>query len=217
MTTPLVAGNWKMNGTRTEAPRLARGIQRGTKSLNRMEVILAPPFTSLSAVAAVIKGSKVRLAAQNMHWEESGAFTGEISPKMVKESGCRYVILGHSERRHIFLEDDKMVAKKVFAALHHGLLPIVCVGETLRERQRGQMRVILSRQIRAALKGIRESAIEKITVAYEPVWAIGTGRHATAAQVREASPPLDSELHEPVVWEAWRDASAYSLRRQRQA
>ncbi len=186
MKTPLVAGNWKMNGTRADALRLARRITNGMKNLHRVEVVLAPPFTALATVAGVTTKTKIRLAAQNVYWEESGAFTGEISPKMLKESGCQYVILGHSERRHIFLESDLMVAKKILAALNTGLLPILCVGETLHERQNGKMRQVVSRQLRAALKGVGENAIEKITIAYEPVWAIGTGQHATANQVRQA-------------------------------
>ena len=186
MKTPLVAGNWKMNGTRAESLKLARGVYRGMKNVHTVEVVLAPPFTALATVAGITKTSKIRLAAQNVHWDESGAFTGEISPKMIKESGCKYVIIGHSERRHVFLESDVMVAKKILAALNMALLPILCVGETLRERQNGKMRTVLSRQIRAALKGVRKNAIDKITIAYEPVWAIGTGHHATAAQVREA-------------------------------
>ena len=186
MKTPLVAGNWKMNGTRADALRLARGITNGMKNLPRVEVVLAPPFTALATVAGVTTKTKIRLAAQNVHWEESGAFTGEISPKMLKESGCQYVIVGHSERRHIFLESDLVVARKILAALNTGLLPILCVGETLHERQNGKMRQVLSRQLRVALKGVGENAIDNITIAYEPVWAIGTGHHATADQVRQA-------------------------------
>jgi len=186
MKTPLVAGNWKLNGTRANALRLARGISNGMKNLHPVEVVLAPPFTALATVAGVTKRSKIRLAAQNVHWEESGAFTGEISPKMLKESGCQYVIIGHSERRHIFLESDLMVAKKILAALNTGLLPILCVGETLNERQNGKMRQVLSRQLRSALKGVGKNAIDKITIAYEPVWAIGTGHHATGDQVTQA-------------------------------
>ena len=186
MKTPLVAGNWKMNGTRANALRLARSISNGMINLPPVEVVLAPPFTALATVAGVTTKSKIRLAAQNVHWEESGAFTGEISPRMLKESGCQYVIIGHSERRHIFLESDLMVAKKILAALNTGLLPILCVGETLNERQNGKMRQVLSRQLRAALKGVGKNAIDKITIAYEPVWAIGTGHHATADQVTEA-------------------------------
>ncbi len=186
MKTPLVAGNWKMNGTKADALWLARGITNGMKNLHRVEVILAPPFTALATVAGITAKTKIRLAAQNIHWEESGAFTGEISPKMLKESGCQYVIIGHSERRHLFLESDLMVARKILAALNTGLLPILCVGETLKERQNGKMRQVLSRQLRAALKGVGKNAIDKITIAYEPVWAIGTGHHATADQVRQA-------------------------------
>ena len=186
MKTPLVAGNWKMHGTRAEALKLARGIHKGMRNLRSMEVVLAPPYTALATVAGATMKSKIRLAAQNVHWEEMGAYTGEISPKMLLEIGCRFVIIGHSERRHIFSESDVMVAKKLLTTLNTGLLPILCVGETLIERQNGKMRQVLSRQLRAALKGVAENDIGRITIAYEPVWAIGTGRHATAEQVRQA-------------------------------
>ncbi len=197
MKTPLVVGNWKMNGTAAESLRLARGVYRGMKNVRRVEVVLTPPFTALATVAGITKTSKIRLAAQNVHWAESGAFTGEISPKMIKESGCKYVIIGHSERRHIFLESDVMVAKKILAALNTALLPILCVGETLKERKNGKMQTVLSRQIQAALKGVGKNAIDKITIAYEPVWAIGTGHHATAAQVREAHQWIRNCMSQP--------------------
>jgi len=189
MKRPFIVGNWKMNGSHAEALRLAQKIRKGMKNIKAVEVALAPPFTALGTVVEVTKGAGgagLWLAAQNVHWEEKGAFTGEISPKMLRETGCRFVIIGHSERRHLFHESDSMVARKIISALHWGLLPILCVGETLKERRSGSARRVISRQLRAALKGLANNAIDRITVAYEPVWAIGTGHHASADQVRQA-------------------------------
>lgn len=182
MKPPLVVGNWKMHGTESEASTLARQIRRGMRALHGVEVVLAPPFTALTAVQKVIKGSSVHLAAQDVHWEIEGAFTGEVSPKMLKEAGCRFVIIGHSERRHLFHESDQTVAKKMLAALGAGIQPILCVGETWEERRKGETTRVIARQLRVALKGLGKSDIKKIEIAYEPVWAIGTGRNATAAQ-----------------------------------
>lgn len=183
MKPPLVVGNWKMHCTPAEALELARGVRRGVKRTGRVEVALAPPFTALAAAQRAIQGSKLRLAAQNAHWESQGAFTGEVSPKMLKAAGCYFVILGHSERRHLFHESDGEVAKKVAAALQAGLRPILCVGETLEERRRGKTTAVIGRQLRVALKGVGKSDIEKLDIAYEPVWAIGTGHNATPDQV----------------------------------
>ncbi len=186
MKRPLIVGNWKMNGTSAEAVKLTRHVRDGVKALRSVEIALAPPFTALNAVASITGGRRIHLVAQNVHWEDKGAFTGEISARMLKEIGCQLVIVGHSERRHLFHETDRWVAWKIRATLNSGLLPILCVGETLAERQRGRARQVITRQLRAALKGIRESAIDKLTVAYEPVWAIGTGQHATPVQVAQA-------------------------------
>ncbi|MFQ5916653.1 MAG: triose-phosphate isomerase [Candidatus Binatia bacterium] len=186
MKPPLVVANWKMHGTRIEAQTLARQIYNGVNDLRHVEVALAPPFTALATVADELRGSELRLAAQNVHWEEEGAFTGEISPKMLRETGCTFVLIGHSERRHLFDENDQMVAKKMLALLRAGLLPILCVGETLQERKKGMTRRVISRQLRAALKGVSKDAIENINVAYEPVWAIGTGQTATPEQASHA-------------------------------
>jgi triosephosphate isomerase len=183
MKPPLVVGNWKMNGTQAQAAELARHVVEGGKGLSGVELVLAPPFTALATMSAIIKDSAVGLAAQNHHWETEGAFTGEISPRMVRELGCRYVILGHSERRHIFNESDRAVGKKVAAALAADLEPIVCVGETLQERRGGKTNAVIGRQLRAALKGLGRNVIPKLAVAYEPVWAIGTGHNATPEQV----------------------------------
>lgn len=179
MNPPLIVGNWKMHGTQREAQTLARKILSGLKNRQGVEVALAPPFTALRAVSDAIRGSAIRLAGQNVHWETEGAFTGEVSPKMLRGLGCRFVILGHSERRRLFSESDQAIAKKMVAALSTGLRPILCVGETWEERKKGITRQIISKQLRAALKETGKGAIGKFEIAYEPVWAIGTGRTAT--------------------------------------
>lgn len=185
MQPPLIVGNWKMNGTLGEASLLARKIRRGLRGLSRAEVVLAPPFTALTKVREAIRGSRIQLAGQDLHWESRGAFTGEVSADMLRDVGCRLVIVGHSERRHLFHESDEAVAKKVGAALGAGLRPILCVGETLAERQSGKTNEIVERQLGIALKGLEKSVIRKIEFAYEPVWAIGTGHNATPDQVSQ--------------------------------
>ncbi|HEY1372348.1 MAG TPA: triose-phosphate isomerase [Candidatus Binatia bacterium] len=182
---PLVVGNWKMHGTLAEASTLARGVVNGARDVSGVELALAPPFTSLPTVAAITRDSGIALAAQNAHWEMRGAFTGEVSPEMLRELGCRYAILGHSERRHIFMETDEMIAKKLPAAIAAGLHPILCVGETLDERQADKTDAVVSRQLTSALKGLDKGVIKSVSVAYEPVWAIGTGHNATPRQVEE--------------------------------
>lgn len=187
MTVPLVAGNWKMNGSQADCVELARQIVRGlSKNSAEAEVALAPPFTALSAVRKAIRTSKIKMAAQNCHWQESGAFTGEVSPSMLEEIGCDFVILGHSERRHIFHESDDMVARKLIPVIRRGMRPILCIGETAQERHSDQTAVVIARQLDSALKGFNEGDIDKIEIAYEPVWAIGTGDNATAEQISEA-------------------------------
>lgn len=186
MNAPLVVGNWKMHGGQSECLALARAIVRGLKKNPcRANVALAPPFTALGTVGNAIRRSEIKLAAQNCHWQESGAFTGEVSPSMTKELGCEFVILGHSERRHIFGESDEMIARKLAAAIAQGLRAILCVGETLEDRRRKLTARIIIRQLRSALKGLAKDAIEKLEFAYEPVWAIGTGQNATTAQVSQ--------------------------------
>jgi triosephosphate isomerase len=181
---PLVVGNWKMHGTQRQAQALARAVTRGATDIQQVEIALAPPFTALAGLAKSLKTSPIRLAAQNVHWQDSGAFTGEISPPMLTELGCRYVIIGHSERRHIFKETDENVAQKIVACLRIGLRPILCVGETWAERSRGATRQVIGRQLGAALKDLGKTAIGNFDIAYEPVWAIGTGHNATPEQVR---------------------------------
>jgi triosephosphate isomerase len=182
----LIAGNWKMYKTASEGARLAAEIRAGIGGLlSTRDVVVAPPFTSIPAVAAVLGGSRIGLAGQNMHPEKEGAFTGEVSPVMLKEAGCSHVILGHSERRQLFGETDEGVAKKAGAALAHGLIPIVCVGETLAERESSRTMEVVERQVERALRALSPDQVGAIVVAYEPVWAIGTGKVATPDQAEE--------------------------------
>jgi len=179
MRKPIVAGNWKMNKTVAESRQLVAELVPGLQAVDSVERVLCPPFTSLMAVAAMLEGTEIRLGAQDMYWEASGAYTGEVSPLMVKEL-CQYVIIGHSERRTYFGEMDETVNRKVKAALAHGLLPIMCVGETLAENEAGRTAEVVSRQMRAGLAGVELKDGKSLYIAYEPVWAIGTGRAATA-------------------------------------
>ena len=172
---PLLAANWKMNTTTAEAIELVTAMKEQLHSIAGVEKVLCPPYISLTTVKDLIRGTSIVLGAQNMHFEEKGAYTGEISPRMLTGL-CEYVILGHSERRHIFGETDEMVNRKVATALKVGLKPILCVGETLEEYEKGKTGEVVSRQLKAALKGI--SAPHGLVIAYEPVWAIGTGRGA---------------------------------------
>ncbi len=181
-----VCGNWKMHKTVSEAVALVRELRELlAPALDRVEVAVAPPFTALQAVADALDGSRIELAAQNVHWAPSGAFTGECSAAMVAEVGCRHVIVGHSERRQLFGETDESVRKKVGALLAANVRPIVCVGETLAEREANRTLQVVERQVRAGLAGLSPEVLASITLAYEPVWAIGTGKTATAAQAQE--------------------------------
>ncbi len=179
MRKPIVAGNWKMNKTITEARELVSASVAGLNKVDGVEVILCPPFPALMAVKALLVGSEIKLGAQNMYWKKSGAYTGEVSPEMLAEL-CAYVILGHSERRAYFGETDQTVNLKVKAAYEFGLLPIVCVGETLEENELKQTTEVVSRQILQGLDGLILENAEELVIAYEPVWAIGTGKAATA-------------------------------------
>jgi triosephosphate isomerase len=178
----VVAGNWKMNTTVAEAVALAAAVRDGAASASGVELVLCPPFVSLAAVSDAVKGSAVKVGAQNMHFEDSGAFTGEVSPGML-QGLCDYVIVGHSERRQMFAETDETVNNKVKAAQAAGLKPIMCVGETLEEREAGKASDIISGQVRAGLEGITDTS--GLIVAYEPIWAIGTGRSATPETAAE--------------------------------
>ena len=178
MPTIIVAGNWKMNKTLAEAVELAQAVTSGANAASGVEVVLCPPSVALAAVGDAVAGSPVRVGAQNMHFEDAGAFTGEIAPPML-QGLCDYVILGHSERRQLFGETDEMVNHKVLAALAHGLRPILCVGETLEQREAGQAAAVISEQVRAGLADTARLDISGLVVAYEPIWAIGTGQAAT--------------------------------------
>jgi triosephosphate isomerase len=191
---PLIAGNWKMYGTRVEAERLLSALKAQISGLPDREVVVAPPFTALETAARVLTGASIRLAAQNLHWEPQGAFTGEVSGPMLKELGCSYVIIGHSERRQYFAETDEQVARKVKAAQRDGLLPIMCVGETLEAREQGDTLTVIRRQIQDGLQGQEKAAIAASVIAYEPVWAIGTGRTATPDQAQEVHAAIRATL-----------------------
>lgn len=184
---PLIAGNWKMNLSIDGSIRLVKGIAAGTDQLQGVDVLVAPPFTALSAVKGVIGNSRIFLAAQNMHWEAEGAYTGEISGGMLLEAGCSHVILGHSERRGLFNESSEMIDLKAKAASALGLIPILCIGETLEQREAGQTFGVIGEQLDLSLKNYRKDRMMPTStiLAYEPVWAIGTGRTATPSQAQE--------------------------------
>lgn len=184
----IIAGNWKMYKTVVEAIDLANGLKRELFKLDNqdIDIVLCPPFTALSEVLEVIVDSNIQLGAQDVHWQDEGAFTGEVSPVMLKDIGCKFVIIGHSERRQYFGETNESVNNKIKAALKHNLTPIVCVGETLSQRESGSTFKVLDDHIENGLKNITDIDILKIVIAYEPVWAIGTGKTATSQQAQEA-------------------------------
>jgi triosephosphate isomerase len=180
MRRPILAANWKMNKTIAEAIDLVRGIRRGLNEVKAVDGVICPPFTALAAVKDLLLATDIGLGAQDMYWEEKGAFTGEISPAMLQEL-CRYVIVGHSERRAYFGETDAGVNRKTIAALAHNLVPIVCVGETEAQYEAGQTEAVVGGQVRGCLAGLSAGQVSGLVIAYEPVWAIGTGKAATAA------------------------------------
>ncbi len=186
MRIPLIAGNWKMNNTVEESILLAKELVKFTENFDKkVNILICAPFTSLYALNEVVRGTKVRLGAQNMHYEENGAFTGEISATMLKELGVEYVLIGHSERRLLFSEQDDFLNKKMKTALASGLIPVLCVGETLEQRESQNEKTVVKAQLENGLKNISASDMEKVVIAYEPVWAIGTGKTATSAQAEE--------------------------------
>jgi len=193
---PFIAGNWKMNKTVAEAIDLVKQLKASLSGVEGVEVAVAPPFTALSAVRKELEGSPIQVAAQNLFWEEKGAFTGEIAPLMLKEVGCHYVILGHSERRQFFGETDETVNRKVRATLNQGLKVIFCIGETLKEREEGRTFAVIERQVSGGLKDIRKEDMRSIVIAYEPVWAIGTGKTATPEQAEEVHRFIRKKLTE---------------------
>ena len=185
MRRPLIAGNWKMHGSRAENAELIEALLLGLPAQTPVEIAVCPPFVYLWETARLLKSSSIALGAQSVCAEALGAFTGEVSAGMLKDVGCKYVIVGHSERRAIYKEDDALVARKFLAAQSQGLIPVLCVGETLEERERGQTMQVVSRQLAAVLDLAGAAALRTAVIAYEPVWAIGTGKNATPAQAQE--------------------------------
>ncbi|GBR76636.1 triosephosphate isomerase [Candidatus Termititenax persephonae] len=186
MRKPIMAGNWKLNKNHLETLAFIDEITPVLSGVGDVDIVICPPFTSLNVATARTKGTNIKIGAQDLFWEKSGAYTGEISGEMLKVLGCDYVIIGHSERRQYFGETNQTINKKIFAAFASGLIPIVCVGETWQERSAGQVEQVLSAQIREGLQGLNAEYHGKIVIAYEPVWAIGTGQTATPAQANEA-------------------------------
>jgi len=194
MRIPFIAANWKMYKTVHEAVVFVKEFRSLVKDITAVEIVVAPPFTALHAVAEAARSSNVGVSGQNLHWEKDGAFTGEISARMLREAGAEYVIVGHSERRRLFGETDQSVNRKVVAALGVGLTPIVCIGETLEEREAEQTLPVLDRQIKEGLDGLSGDQVHSLVIAYEPVWAIGTGRNATPEQAAEAHAHIRGRL-----------------------
>jgi triosephosphate isomerase len=207
MRIPVIAGNWKMYKTADEAADFVREFLPLVRDPGDVEIVLAPPFPSLATVSALTRGTKVSVASQNVHFAEEGAYTGEVSPRMVRDSGAAYAIVGHSERRQLFAETDELVNRKVRAVLAAGLVPILCLGETLAERESGRTIEVVERQIHAGLAEVPPSVAGKILVAYEPVWAIGTGKTATPGQAQEVHAFLRGTLEK-----VWGDAAGNSVR-----
>ncbi|HSK88517.1 MAG TPA: triose-phosphate isomerase [Anaerolineales bacterium] len=205
--TSLVAGNWKMNKTVAEARELVAAMSAKLGEIANVEKVVCPPFLAIPALASLLEGSGVGLGAQNLHWEEKGAFTGEVSPGMVKEF-CQYVIIGHSERRAYFGETDESVNRKLHAALKSGLTPIVCVGETLQQYESGTTAEVVRRQISIGLAGVDSAAAAKIVVAYEPVWAIGTGKASSA----ENANSVHKDVIRPALTELFGAENAQAIR-----
>jgi len=185
MRKPIIAGNWKMNKTLSEAVDFVEEVKGSIPSSETVESVVCSPALFLDKLVQITKGTDLKVGAQNMHFEDKGAFTGEISPVALKDLGVEYVIIGHSERREMFNETDETVNKKVHAAFKHGLIPIVCVGETLEEREAGKTNSIVENQVKKALEGLNAELVEKTVIAYEPIWAIGTGRSSSAQDAND--------------------------------
>ncbi len=196
MRAPFVAANWKMYKTVQNAVVYLKEFRSLVKDIDDVEIVVAPPFTAIHAAAEAARNSNVGIAAQDVYWEREGAFTGEVSAAMIKEAGAEFVIIGHSERRRLFHETDATVNRKTVAALGAGLTPIVCIGETLDERERNETLAVLDRQIKDGLDGITGEQVGSLVIAYEPVWAIGTGRNATPDQANEAHAHIRSRLRQ---------------------
>lgn len=195
---PIIIANWKMNKTIPEALQFVGDLRKRFKEVDieRMYVVLAPPFTAIKAVSDSIGGDNIYLAAQDIFWEEKGAYTGEISAPMLMDAGCKYVIIGHSERRQYFGETDEGINKKINSALYHGLIPVLCVGETLKQREEGMTFKIVRGQVEKDLNGLSEEAVSSVVIAYEPVWAIGTGKTAAPEQAEEVQGFIRAILRE---------------------
>jgi triosephosphate isomerase len=207
MRKPIVAGNWKMNKTVAQAAALVQELLPGLQAVSEVERVICPPFTSLPSLSSLLANTGVGLGAQTMHWEASGAFTGEVAPQMVKEF-CQYVIIGHSERRQYFAETDETVNKKVKAALAIGLTPIVCVGESLQQYEAGETKAVVSHQVLEGFKDISAEDAPKIVVAYEPIWAIGTGKAATS----EGANQVHKDFIRPALAQLWGKDAAQAIR-----
>lgn len=193
---PFLAGNWKMHKTIPEAVEMVKALKEESPQLTDAELVVIPPYTMLSEVKKVIEGSTIQLGAQNIFWEEKGAFTGEVSPPMLKDAGCQYVTIGHSERRQYFGETNETVNKKIKAALAHELTPIMCIGESLEEREKGNTMDKVETQMNSGLEGLGKDEIRRIVIAYEPIWAIGTGVTATPSQAEEVHSFIRKKLTE---------------------
>ncbi len=193
---PFIAGNWKMHKTGAEAEDLVGQLIAMAEDTWEAEVVVIPPFTALDQVQRRLFGSSIQLGAQNMYWEDEGAFTGEISPLMLKEAGCRYAVVGHSERRQFFGETDDTVKQKIKAALNNGLIPLMCIGESLQEREKGATIPKVDRQLEAGLAGLSTEQFGRVIIAYEPIWAIGTGLTATPEQAQEVHAFIRTKLTE---------------------
>ncbi len=202
---PFIAGNWKMHTTIGEGVELVIKLRELLRGIEDVEVVIAPPFTSIYHLHFLVADSPIKLAAQDVFWEESGAYTGEISAKMLKDVGCEYAIVGHSERRRYFKETDQDVNRKIMALLKEGLKPIVCVGETLEEREEGKTIRVVRGQIKGALRGLGPGGIKDVVIAYEPVWAIGTGRNATPEQAEEVHNSIRELLYDQFGMDATQD------------
>lgn len=206
MRLPIIAGNWKMHKTIKEALQFVDGIKEGVKGTD-VEVVICAPFTILKDLKESTKGTNIKIGAQNMHYEESGAFTGEISPLMLKEIDIDYVVLGHSERRQYFNETDETVNKKALKALEVGILPIICCGETLEQRESGETKAVVKVQVEKALEGISAEELSKVVIAYEPIWAIGTGKTASSQEANDVIAYIRS-----VVAEAYNEEVSEEVR-----
>jgi len=196
MRTRFIAGNWKMFKTVQEATFYAKELRALVKDIDNVRAVIAPPYTAIHACADALRNSNVSVSAQNMFWEREGAFTGEISVPMIKEAGAEYVIIGHSERRTLFGENDVTVNRKVLAAIAGSLVPIVCIGETLEQRDRNETLEVIDRQMKGGLDSLSGDQVAAIVIAYEPVWAIGTGRNATPAQAGEVHAHIRSRVRQ---------------------